>query len=230
MRILHKHLLARIMSALILCVMTVGAGSALAGSGPVLDLGFPEIRQGQVVLDVQLSGFFRKETLRSLESGAPATLVFQWRLRQELPGRRDRVVTEGEVRNRIFFDVLEEQYHLFNHLGRPLGACTALSGLTEVLCNRDAMVLTRAKGLLAGGRYYIEMEVTLEVLSDEQVRGFEDWLLSGDDSRSSSLEEEVEQNAGLSQVLLGVVKKLAGISATSARDESPVFSGEEVAD
>jgi hypothetical protein len=215
----------RAQSWFMLWMLMLGTVSAWAASEPMLDLGRPEIIDGQVALDVQLRGFFEEETLSSLESGAPVTLVFQWRLLQERSGRRDPVVAEGEVRNRIFFDVLEEQYHLFNHQGRPMGACDALAGLSETLCHRDDMVLTSASALEQSGRYYVEMEVILEILSDEQVRGFENWLLGDDAPVGVSLDLDMEEAEGLSEMVLGLVKRMSGLTATAARDESEVFSG-----
>lgn len=193
---------------------------------PELELGRPAIVDDQVVVDVQLRGFFRENSLDALESGTPATLLFRWSLHEEKPGWRDPVIEEGTVRNRIFFDVLEEQYHLFNHQGRPLGACEALEGLTETLCRREAMVLTEAGSLEEGSRYYVVMEVTLEILSDQQVRGLESWLLGEETSDSAVLEVELEDSDGISGLALGLAKKIAGLKTAKAKGESPVFSGE----
>ncbi len=214
----------RLAPLLLPLVLTLIPSSALSAPDPELNLGRPEIHDGKVVLDVQLRGFFKRETLGSLESGVPATLVFQWCLYRERIGWRDQMVREGEIRNRIFFDVLEEQYHLFNHQGRPLGACDAISGLREVLCRREAMVLATASGLLENERYYVEMIASLEILSDEQVRGFEGWLLGERDTGAATFDLEVEEVEGLSSLVLGVVKRIAGLGATTAKDESPVFS------
>jgi len=207
-----------------LVLLALGASPVWA-KDPELELGRPEIQDGQVVVDVQLRGFFQESSLEELESGTQATLVFQWSLHQEKPGWRDPVVAEGEVRNQIFFDVLEEQYHLFNHQGRPLGACEALEGLKETLCQREAMALTEAVGLKDENQYYLVMEVTLEILSDEQLRGFEKWLLGERISDSVTLEVDLDEDEGISSLALGMLKKLAGITSVKAKDESPVFSG-----
>ena len=207
----------------LLMIWMVAAPWAVAAEQPELELGRPYFQDNKVVLDVQLRGFFQEKSLSTLKSGTPATLVFHWRLREVRSGWRDEIVYEGVVRNRIYFDVLEEQYHLFNHQGRPLGACDALSGLTETLCQREAMELTRATDLSEESQYYVEMEVVLEILSDQEVRGFESWLRGDESTGPVSLGVELEEAEGLSNLALGVIKKIAGLGATTASSESPLF-------
>lgn len=203
---------------------------------PVLKLGQPRIQEGTVTVDVELRDFLNKASLASLQSGLPATLVFQWTVRQNREGWRDLKVATGSVRNRIFFDVLEEQYHLFNHQGRPLGACDAISGIAQALCRREDMVLVGVGTLKKGAEYYVEMEVSLEILNDQQVRGFEDWLLGDGTEGTDAADLEPSEglvaqeegsgfSSGLSDVVLGVVLKITGIADETVQGQSPSFYG-----
>jgi len=204
---------------------------------PILELGQPSFQDGKVIVDVELRDFFNKNSLATLQSGVAATLVFQWTVRQHREGWHDSEVASGTVRNRIFFDVLEEQYHLFNHMGRPLGACDALSGVAQALCRREAMVLAGVGNLEKGVQYYVEMEASLEILNNEQVRGFEKWLL-GDGGRgvdSPDMESEdrlVSQgedsgfSSSLSDLVLGAVLRITGISNNAVHGQSSLFWGE----
>lgn len=198
---------------ILLCFLLLWSVSAL-GEEPTLELGQPRIQEGRIAVDVQLRGFFPRESLASLEAGVPATLVFRWSVRRQREGWRDAEVADGEVRNRIYFDVLEETYHLFDHRGRPLGACDAIAGLTETLCRREAMILEGVPTLERGSTYYLEMEVSLSTLGRREVRGIESWL------RGDAEEGDGE---GLSGLTLGVIKRMAGLEGSTARGVSPVF-------
>jgi len=198
---------------------------------PVLKLGRPEIQNGKVVVGVELRDFFNGESLTSLQSGMPGTLVFNWTIFQQRDVWSDPEIVSGQVRNRIYFDVLEEQYHLFNHQGRPLGACDALAGVTREICRKEAMVLSDAGPLKKGEAYYVEMEVTLEILNDKQVRGFEDWLWGEGREGTDSVDQLVSQeedsgfSSGLSDMALGVVLRVAGISDANVQGQSVLFYG-----
>ncbi len=202
---------------ILLCLMLPMATLGLAAE-PTLELGTPTYEDGRIAVDVALRGFFDEESLASLEAGVPATLIFRWKVRGEREGWRDHVVAEGEVRNRIYFDVLEETYHLFDHRGRPLGACDALKGLTETLCQREAMVLDGIPHLKKKRTYYLEMEAALETVGKEEVRGLENWLRGDDDARESGGE-------GLGGLTLGVIKKMAGFTGSTVRAVSVTFHG-----
>ncbi len=201
--------------------------SALAGS-PKLQLGEPQYDESLIKMDVQFQDLFDQDSRTSLQSGVPATLVFQWVLRKEVYGWRDTEVGSGEIRNRVIFDVLEEEFFLFNHQGRPLGACNAVAEIESSLCTQEEFVLQGFDPLDKEESYYVEMEISLIVLSDEQVRGFEDWLSGGSADGSEEdpvvLEislEEGDVSFGFSDMALGFVKRMAGISERKVKAESP---------
>ncbi len=185
---------------------------------PHLEVSDPQVAGQSILVDVELQGLFDDDSLASLQSGVPATLLFQWVLRMDRTGWHDPEVARGEVRNRVFFDVLEEEYFLFNHQGRPLGACTALAGVEKTLCNQESLKLGGIPVLEPDHQYYIEMVVSLIILGDEEVRGFENWLMGVEDESSGT-------TSGLSNMALGLVKKIAGIATPSVKGRSPSFSG-----
>ncbi len=214
-------------------ILILQPGAAWA-QDPNLKLGKPLYQDGKVLLDVELQEFFTKDSLASLQSGIPATLNFQWTVFQQREGWIDPKVATGQVRNRIFFDVLEEQYHLFNHQGRPLGACDGLAGIAQALCRREAMVLPGVGNLKNDVQYYVEMEVSLEILNDKKVRGFEEWLLGDGAGASDSPEDQTTDelkapeedsgfSSGLSDIVLGTVLKITGISDKTVIGQSPLF-------
>ncbi len=227
-----KYILLLLFWVLILLLMLIPRMAQ--AQTPHLELSHPRVTGRGVSVNVELQGLFDDESLASLQSGVPATLIFQWVVRLERDGWHDPEVARGEVRNRVFFDVLEEEYFLFNHLGRPLGACSALAGVEEILCNQDSLELGEIPGLEKDHRYYIEMLVSLIILSNEEVRGFENWLMGvdggsndGEDMGASGVSEDSSgTTSGLSEMVLGLVKKIAGISDPSVKGRSPSFSGD----
>jgi len=223
-----------VLSAVVLLLLVAATSNA---QNSILSLGKPVVQDGNVVLDVELSDFFDKESLASLQSGMPASLVFDWSIYMHREAWSDPQIATGQIRNRIYFDVLEEKYHLFNHQGRPLGACDALTGVSQALCQKKAMVLSDVDGLKSGVQYYVKMEASLEILNDQQVRGFEEWLWGeergggdsqGEDSvdRLVSQEEDSGFSSGLSDMALGLVLKVTGISDSTVTGQSALFYGE----
>jgi len=200
----------------ILLIFMLGVALPGRAEEPLLELGQPHVREGWVEVDVTLSGFFQEGSLESLEAGVPATLVFRWVVYREREGWRDAEVARGEVRNRIYFDVLEESYHLFDHQGRPLGACDALEGLTEALCRREAMVLERVPSLESGALYYLEMEASLKAVGHQEIKGIENWLRGEEDATETA-------SKGLGGLTLGLIKKMAGLNGSTVQGVSPEF-------
>ncbi len=96
------------------------------------------------------------------------------------------------------------------------------------------MVLPGVGNLKNDVQYYVEMEVSLEILNDKKVRGFEEWLLgdgagesdSPEDQRTDELqapEEDSGFSSGLSDIVLGTVLKITGISDKTVMGQSPLF-------
>ncbi len=205
------------MRNLILLTWLLGAAVPSLAEDPLLELGQPRMQEGRLLVDVTLRGLLCDGSLESLEAGVPASLIFRWKVWREREGWRDAEVARGELENRVYFDVLEENYHLFDHRGRPLGACDALEGLTETLCRREAMALEGVPRLEKDTRYYLEMEVTFQTVGYQEVRGIESWLLGAEDAPEMSGET-------LGELTLSLIKKMAGLDSTTVRDVSPKFS------
>ncbi len=229
MNILKFILVCFLWVLIILLALFPGSAKAQRAN---LELLNPQVSPQGLSVDVEIQGLFDEDSLVSLRSGLPATLVFEWVVRWDRLGKTDPVLSSGELRHRVVFDVLEEEYFLFNHQGRPLGACDALAGVEETLCNQESLFLGEISGMEITGQYYIEMEVSLSVLSQKEVRGFENWLMgveedasSADDTGVSGVDVESSGfSSRLSKMALGVVKKVAGISSPVVKARSLTFS------
>ncbi len=101
---------------------------------------------------------------------------------------------------------------------------------SQVLCNQESLRLGQVPDLEPDHQYYIEMEVSLEILSSTEVRGFENWLMGIDNNAAEEMgvsgveAESSGSNSSLSNLALGVVKKMAGISDPTAKAQSPLFT------
>ena len=215
---------------LLLVMLLAGLPRVSRAERPHLVLSHPRVTERGVVVSTELQGLFDDESLASLDSGVPATLVFQWVLRWERSGRHDPELARGEIRHRIVFDILEEKYFLFNQQGRPQGSCDALNEVEEKLCHQDDLQLGPVAGLQADRQYYIEMVASLSLLGQEEVRGFENWLMGleqdddpGEDGVSSVVAESSGWSSGFSGLALEMVKKVAGFSDPSVTGRSTSF-------
>ena len=199
-----------------------------------LEIGPPARQGSEVVADVKLHGMFDADIMATLQSGLPVNLVFRWTIWQEKHGWRDVEVDSGQMRFRIYFDMLEEDYNIFNAQGRPLATCEALVGVESVVCDREGLVLGDARRYSAEHTYYVEMEALIEAFDDQQVRGFEGGLLGQDDGVSggpvtetpiAGAEDDGGLTSGLSGLAMDLVRRVAGINDRTAEGKSPVFRG-----
>lgn len=217
-----------------LVLWLVGMPTTALGQKPHLKLSQPRVTEHGLMVNVSLQNLIDDDSLSALKSGVPATLVFRWNLREKRNGWPDSQVADGEVSNRVFFDVLEEKYYFFNHQGRPMGSCEALAGVEKKLCHQDGLWLGSVPHLDRGHRYYIIMDVSLTILGHDQVRDFEQWLQGFDvDSGEGGLVADdgsvgmPGMTTGLSGLFLGVVKRIAGFNDPTVQGRSPEFSPQQ---
>ncbi len=189
---------------------------------PSLELSQPVRVESQVEMDFKLLNMFDDDLLATLKSGLPAIFTFRWTIWQERSGQRDLEASTGRIHYRIFFDVLEEDYNIFNVQGRPLAACETLLGVESVVCNQEGLVLAESSALSHDNSYHVEMEVIIEAIGDDQVRGFENWLRNRTDVPE---EEENSLTAGLNSVFRGLIRNIAGIQDRRITGQSPSFRG-----
>ena len=220
------------LAALFAVVCLWAVAPALAATEGRLELDAPS-RSGQhLVVDVALYGLFDDEISTALRSGAPANLHFHWTIWQERAGWRDRKILDDDMRYRIYFDVLEEDYNVFDAHGRPLTACDALDGVEDVVCNQEHLVLGDINRFSPAATYYVEMTVEIEIVAEQQVRGLENWLAGrpqreDDDVPVEALPEvdDTGLTSDLSGATMGLIKSLAGIKDRNLSARSPTFRG-----
>ncbi|MBN2171017.1 MAG: DUF4390 domain-containing protein [Candidatus Krumholzibacteriota bacterium] len=164
-----RHLLAAGLAALL-----AAAGPAFAS--PSLTLGAPAWQGDSLLVDVTLAGFFDEEVAAALSAGLPATLAVEWRLWQERALWPDRLVDAELLRFRVFFDVLEERYDVFDDAGRQVAHCADVAEVAATLCDRRRLVIRPRPRLSPAGHYTLQVSAELEPLDPREIRGLEGWL------------------------------------------------------
>lgn len=189
--------------------------SAVAAETITLTLSEPYREQEKVLLDFKLQGLFDDKVMAALDSGLPATLLFEWQVWRDRDGWWDSHIDNGQARYRVFFDVLEECYDVFDGRGRSLGRCRAFDDVEGIVCERTGLPVTSVDKLDADEAYYVEMIVRLAPLEDEEFRDLEGWL---DDDGGGVL-------SWVSQQTVGMFKGTAGLSDRSFSARTRLFRG-----
>jgi hypothetical protein len=156
---------------------TLGVAPAHAGDGRThLALGQPYLRGDDVWLDLKMTSLVRGQALEALHSGLPATVVFEWRIWQRRKGWWDEEVETGAVYYRVFYDVLQDRYDVFDHRGRSLASSDDPEQIERVISDGPGLKLVPSGRLHVDLLYYVEVRARIELLSDEEVRNLEEWL------------------------------------------------------
>ena len=195
-------------------------GEAEVEAEAEVHLGQP-YRDGDAVwADYAVSGLFDEEIRAALESGLPATLIFEWHLWRQRSGWWDSHVTGDQVLYRIFFDILEERYDVFDGAGRGVFTSEDLSKVEAALCAGQRIELTAASRLERRHEYYVEMKARLVPLDPEEMRDLEGWFRGtlGDEGGGNVLSSISEQVAGL-------LKNMVGLGSRTAWARSELFRG-----
>jgi hypothetical protein len=167
---------------LVLCLMIVAARPVLAAGqiDPRLELGVPSVRGDHVWLHATVAHLLQGEVLDALHAGLPATVVFEWRIRQRQPGWRDRQVIDGATVYRIFYDVLQNRYNVFDYRGRPIAFLNNLPEIERSISDLPGLKLIAASELSASRTYYVEVRASVELLNEEEVGRLNEWLTGSD--------------------------------------------------
>ena len=167
---------------LVLCLMIAAVNPGLADdeNDPRLELGAPSVRGDNVYLGVAVISLLRGEVLDALHTGLPATIVFEWRIWQRRSGWWDRHISSGATFQRVFYDVLQNRYDVFDHRGRPIAFSDSLPEIERAISNRPGLKLAAASELRADRTYYVEVRARIELLDDEEVGRLKEWLAGPD--------------------------------------------------
>ncbi len=203
--------------ALILAVFT--PAESLAVPKAELSLGEPYCREERFFIDVTLTAMFTEDILAALESGLPATLIFDWQVRRQRSGWWDDEIAAGDIDWRILFDVLEERYDVFDHAGRRIATCRDVGEVELLLCRGRSIALVNLAKLKSRHRYHVEVVARVEPLNLEEIRDLEGWLCG---SLHGSGGEDVVSS--LSQHVVGILKQIVGLGSRSVWARSETFS------
>ncbi len=207
---------------LVFCLLACTAGVSFADEGEAvrLDLGQPYLRGNNVWLDFTLSGLISGEVLDALHSGLPVTIVFEWWIWQRRDGWWDRHVDSGAMFFRVFYDVLQSRYDVFDHRGRLIASSDNPREIEPSVSDSPGLKLVSAGVLHADRRYFVEVLARIEMLDEEEVRNLEDWL-SGPDRNDGGLNLVRAMSERLARMLGGIV----GPREKAVEDRTEDFSG-----
>ncbi len=198
--------------ALVLVVAGLALGGARPAVGePTLQLGPARLAGAALEVEVALAGFVDADLQESLDAGLPAALLLRWRLFERRQGWWDREVANGVLRQRLFYDVLEARYTLFDARGRRLAQCADAGALAAELGKPRAQTLLLPAGLPAGVAVELEIEARLEPLTAAELRELEQWLAGGDARGAPGL------LGGLRGGSERLLRRMAGLGSRQAR-------------
>ncbi len=176
------------------------------------------MRHGILCFDLELSGLFGGEASEALHSGLPATVIIQWGIWRKRKAWWDDEIVSGSTFYRVFFDVLEQHYDVFDRSGRPVASSNDLQEIERALCSRRGLKTVRAGRLETGADYMIEVLARLEPLDDQEISNLESWA-RGEDGNKTFL-------SLVSRRTVGWLKKMVGPGSRSAWAKSELFTVE----
>ncbi len=188
---------------------------------PTLQIGAAYIRDGMLCFDLEVSGLFVGSAVEALHAGLPATVIVQWGILRHRSGWWDDKVLSGSTFFRVFYDVLEQRYDLFDRNGRPLVDSDRLSTIETALCRRHGLSTVRADRLDDDAKYMIEVQARLEPLDEQEIDDLEAWA-RGRDGRDKPFLSSLSRRA------IGWLKDMVGPEARSAWNRSDTFSVRDV--
>ncbi len=200
----------------------VFSSMALANSGDGLSLllGDPHCIEAEVMINLQVEGLFSEEVINTINSGLPATLIYKWELWRHRSSWWDRRVDTGFITCRVFYDVLEETYDIFNHSGKPIASCHSIKEVELIICQNQEMKLSINERLQASQNYYIGIDVRLETLDEDELENLESWL-RGDSGHRESKDLLIE----ITRQATEVIRNVTGSGVRLVSGQSVLFEG-----
>lgn len=190
--------------ALCLAVLWTCSSYAAADDTPQLVLGQPYLRGEDVWLDLSMSAMVRGEVVDALHSGLPATVVFEWRIWHRREGWWDQQVGEGATFYRVFYDVLQNQYDVFDHRGRLVASSSEAQAIEDAISDHSDLKLVTASVLRKEWTYYVEVLARIELLDEDEVRDLKEWL-SGSRRKDKGVNVVGTLSEQLGKLLDGIV-------------------------
>ncbi len=205
-----------ILYCLLCSLLITSTASARADEPPALHIGAPVEHLGILDFELDVSHLFAGDAIEALHSGLPATVVIRWSLWRQRSGWWDDEVVSGSTFFRVYYDVLEERYDLFDRSGRPLAGSRDLAEIEDALCRRRGLSTVRADRLKRDATYVLEVLARLEPLDEQQIGELESWA-RGESGKSKPFLSTVTRRA------VGWLKNRVGPEARSAWAKSKPF-------
>ncbi|MFC1572278.1 DUF4390 domain-containing protein [Candidatus Eisenbacteria bacterium] len=220
MRTKQRAYLRALLTGSCLVVGALVTDEVRATNGPELAVALPYRHETRLVVDLELTGVFDEETEAALEAGLPATVVFAWTLWRHRPLWWDSPVYASGTSFRIFYDVLDERYEVFNETGRRIEGCEDLTAVEETVGSLQQLDIGPISELDADRHYYLEVEAILVSLDSGEIQDLEDWLRGG-------LRQDADRDlfSDVSRHAVGVLRDMVGLKPRTAWTKSPHFHG-----
>jgi hypothetical protein len=170
---------------------------------------------GILYVDAHFSEVFDDDLELALQSGLPARISIELVLWEERSGLWDREVLRDQWTVSVVFDVVAEDYAVFDVEGASLLESGELMEVEDFVSGIELWPLCELGELEAGRPHYLGVRLVIEPLSIEEVRDLERWLRGN-----------VRQGATLRDVpgqLVGILRNRLGLGAQSERGRSPEF-------
>lgn len=208
----------RVVAAALLALLLAGAAAPARADDdePALTIGPPTVQDGLLRFELEVSRLFAGDAVEALQSGLPATVVVRWSLWRLRSGWWDEEVVSGSTFFRIYYDVLEQRYDLFDRSGRPLAGSDRLEEIETALCRRRGLSTVLVANLDPKASYVLEVLARLEPLDEEQIDQLEAWARGERESDKPFL-------SALSRRAVGWLKKRVGPEARTAWSRSEPF-------
>ena len=209
----------RFLTGLVLLAAVYPGAAAFAADKAEITLAAPAFVGGEIHLPYSMTGLFDDEIVTALESGLPATLAIEWRLIRYRPIWWDTEIDKGRSIHRILYDVLEQQYDLFDDSGRRIATSQSADDVEQVVCRDRTIVIPESTRLHSRHRYYVEVDARIEPVNVEEIRELEGWL--GQEGEADGEEEALNLISGHTVQLL---KDLVGLGGRTASARSERFA------
>ncbi|MBM4116997.1 DUF4390 domain-containing protein [bacterium] len=201
---------ARAGAPLLFLAVAAAFAAPPAAAAPALALGEARLAGRELSAEIALAGFVDERLQADLEAGLPAALLLRWRLWERRAGWPDRALADGLLRERIFYDLLEARYTLFDARGRPRARCADAAALAEALAAPRRLAFALPAAVPAGRALELEIEARLEPLTREELQELERWLAGGEGRGAGGL------FGGLRGGPERLLRRLAGLSSRQA--------------
>jgi hypothetical protein len=193
------------------------AGPALASDDAAILLSPPYLDGNQVAVDYRVPDLFADDIVETLESGLPTRITLTFELWRDRSSWWDSHVRTRARSYRIFFDVVEERYEVYDEEGLLRTRCRTVRDLSALIARGTGVGVADLEGLNPDHRYFVDLQVRVEPLSVEEVREFERWI-------RGSLEKKDGGSgvSGIPRFFVGILKSVIGLGDRThwARTES----------